>query len=78
MNKKIVLPIYDKLKKAKNNVKTNNVASIGRKRRLKQFSSKDTNQQSMFTVMVMINQKLPETVKKNIPFKSDPTIKASC
>lgn len=53
-------------KKAKNNVKTNNVASIGRKRRLKQFSSKDTNQQSMFTVMVMINQKLPETVKKNM------------
>ena len=53
-------------KKAKNNVKTNNVASIGRKRKLKQFSSKDTNQQSMFTVMVMINQKLPETVKKNM------------
>ena len=53
-------------KKAKNNVKTNNVASIGRKRRLKQFSAKDTNQQSMFTVMVMINQKLPETVKKNM------------
>ena len=53
-------------KKAKNNAKTNNVASIGRKRRLKQFSAKDTNQQSMFTIMVMINQKLPETVKKNM------------
>ena len=53
-------------KKRKTTVKTNNVASI-RKRRVRQSTVKGgSNQQSMFSVMAMINQKLPQTVKKNM------------
>lgn len=53
-------------KKRKNTVKTNNVASI-RKRRVKQSTVKGgSNQQSMFSIMAMINQKLPQTVRKNM------------
>ena len=53
-------------KKRKNTVKTNNVASI-RKRRVKQSTVKGgANQQSMFSIMAMINQKLPQTVRKNM------------
>jgi len=53
-------------KKRKNTVKTNNVASI-RKRRVKQSTVKGgSNQQSLFSIMAMINQKLPQTVRKNM------------
>lgn len=53
-------------KKRKNTVKTNNVASIS-KRRVKQSTVKGgANQQSMFSIMAMINQKLPQTVRKNM------------
>ena len=53
-------------KKRKNTVKTNNAVSI-RKRRVKQSTVKGgSNQQSLFSIMAMINQKLPQTVRKNM------------